>query len=940
MRIIYLFILLITTIPLSYGQTYYALDGHLVDETATELVGATVLLLNLPDSTMEEYALTNEKGIFKITAPKNTSYLLQISYMGYETYSQEINLSQKVNLGTIVLKEKSEALASVEVVEERIPMRMKGDTLEYSADAFHTQEHDNVEALLKKLPGVEVDRDGQVKAQGEAVDRILVDGKEFFGDNPEIAMKNLPADAINKVQVYDRKSEMAEFSGVDDGVKRKTINLKLKADKKHGFFGHVDGGYGYTVPSPFKGTANNHRYRSNLSLNYFNPTMRVSTIGAFNNVNEQSFSFMDYINLMGGIQSMMSGGGSINLEINGDDPLGALLMDNKDGIARTLGGGANFNWFISDKTEWSTHYFYSIMNKRKEAFNEMRSIGLNSFFTRNGSVNSNVQAGNHNLNSSFKHKFDPTQDLKFQLKFKWNDALMKRSNFEQTFGANQQRQNEIHQHYNNQQNGWGLNANVLHRKKFKKKGRVLMTNLIGGYSNRKKETTNISRTQLYNDGGTLRAIDSLNQEQYGLEHQQIYGVEISFVEPIAKHSFLDIQLTGMFNFDTKDKKVYDVNDGSNILNNELTNLFQKQYNYQTLTTRFQRTKKSFTLTLEASLQRSYLKGIFSNGQTPLARTYYYPLAVVALDYKISQSSNFIARYATNIKEPRIEQLQPILNNNSPLSLYVGNPNLNPEYHHNLSLRYNLFDQFSFTSFFATASFAMLQNQIVDNQMIDDNFRITYRPENSAVGYQGNLYVNFSRPIKPLGVKFNLGANGQFNSRKTLINEVGNTELTQQYTFKASVENRKKQIVDALVGAKIEMNKSTFSINNSLNIFYLNYVAYADLKLTIAKKWNISSSFDYNIYANEAFANDIYIPIWSASISRTFLKANQLKIELRAFNILDQQVNVQRFSQNETIGESRTNTLGRYFMISARYKITQVGAKKPNGDFDFQMDRER
>jgi hypothetical protein len=935
MKQLFLLLIFLFVCPLVYGQNYYGLSGNLTNESGTELVGATVLLLNSLDSTMEEYALTNEKGFFKITAPKSSNYVLKVSYLGYEEYEQALSLNEKIDLGTIVLKEKKELLESVEVVAERIPIRMNGDTLEYSAEAFKTQEHDNVEALLKKLPGVQVDRDGTIKAQGETVDRILVDGKEFFGDNPEVAMKNLPAGAIDKVQVYDRKSDMAEFSGVEDGVEKKTINLTLKADKKHGFFGHVEGGYGYGVPDKFEASSDNHRYLGNLSLNYFNPKIRLSTIGAINNINEQSFSFMDYIGLMGGIKSMMSGG-NINLELNGDDPLGALLMNNQEGIAQTIGGGVNFNWFLSDKTEWSTHYFYSIMNKEKEEHSFSKSIGLDQFFIRNSWLNSKVQAGNHNLNSTFKHKFDPTQDLKIELRFKWNDAFSTRQNMEQSLDATNELQNEIYQNYAQKQQGWGLNSNLLYRKKLKKKGRVLISNLVFGYSKEDKNNSNVSTTNLYNDGGGLQWVDSLNQEQFNLGNQQVYGGEFAFIEPIGKNNFLEIKVVGMLNLETEDQQVYEVESGTISLNNTLTNLFQKEYNYQTITTRFQRSKKPYTLTLEASLQRSFLKGIFSNGQPNLARTYYYPLGAAALEYKVSSSSSLNIRYQTNIKEPQIQQLQPIVNNSSPLALYVGNPNLNPEYHHDLSLQYNLFDQFSFTSFFANASFKVFQNQIVNNQTIDENLKVTYQPENTGVGYQANLYLNFSRPIKVLGVKFNLGLNGVLNRRTAQINAVENQELTQKYTFKASIENRKKKVVDILVGTRIDFNKSDFSINNSLNTSYLNYVAYTDVNVLIAKKWKVNSSFEYKIYADPTFSENIYIPMWSAGISRTFLKANQLKIELRVFNILDEQLSVQRMNENNMIIESRVNTLGRYFMLSARYKITQVGAKNPDADFKVQM----
>lgn len=920
------------------AQTYYGLNGYVVDEEGTELVGATVLLLNLPDSTMEEYALSNEQGLFKITAPKGENYLLQISYMGYETYEKSIQLTQKTDLGRLILKEKSEMLESVEVTEERIPIRMKGDTLEYAADAFETQEHDNVEELLKKLPGVQVDRDGKIKAQGENVDRILVDGKEFFGDNPQMATKNLPADAVDKVQVYDRKSEMAEFSGVDDGVKRKTINLKLKEDKKHGFFGHLEGGYGHNAPQQF-GNGKDHRYKGNLSLNYFNPSMRVSTIGAINNINEQSFNFEDYINLMGGLQSLMSGGGNINLELNGDDPLGALLMGNNDGVARTIGGGVNFNWFISDKTDWSTHYFYTILNKEKEEYLATRSIGLNSFFSRNQWLNNQVNSGHHNINSTFKHEFDPTQDLKVGLRFKFNNSLLQRNSFEQSFGNTNILQNDIEQVYQNQSTGWGINANTLYRKKLKKKGRTFMANVLFGYSNKNADNENLSTTGLYNENGVLTLRDSLNQTQDVFNNQQVYGAEVSFIEPIGKKNFLDIKLVGMFHLDNRDKKVFDIAQEQAVLNPFLTNLFQKQYHYQTLRARFQRTEKPYTLTIEGALQRSSLLGVFSGGQANVERTYYYPLGGLSFEYKFSQSSHLSLNYSTNIKEPQIQQLQPILDNSNPLSLFQGNPNLNPEYHHNVSFRYNLFDQFSFSSFFANVSFSALQHQIVNNQTIDANLRIAYRPENSPVGYRANIYLNYSRPIKPLGIKFALGLNGQLSHNTSLVNDVRNEQLVQNYTFRASIENRKKKVVDVIVGTRIDLNNSTFSVNNSLNTTYLNYMAYVDARVTIAKKWQLGSDFQYNIYADPSFEDKIYIPMWSAFVSRTFMKGNQLKIELRAMNLLDQRVNIQRFGQGDMIAEQRVNTLGRYFMLSLRYKLTQVGAKQKTG-ITFEEDRIR
>lgn len=920
------------------AQTYYGFQGTVVDEEGTALVGATVLLLQLPDSTMEEYALSNEKGWFKITAPQAPNYLLQISYMGYETYEQPLQLTPKMDLGRLVLKEKKELLGLVEVTEERIPIQMKGDTIEYTADAFEAQGHDNVETLLKQLPGVQVERDGTVKAQGETVNRILVDGKEFFGDNPQMATKNLPADAVDQVQVYDRKSEMAEFSGVDDGVQHKTINLKLKKDKKQGVLGHVEAGYGHNMPQQF-GDGKDHRYKGTLSLNYFNPTMRISTIGAINNINEQSFNFEDYINLMGGLQHLMSGGGVLNLELNSDEPLSALLMDHKVGIAQTLGGGVNMNWFINEKTDWSTHYFYTILNKNKEEDFATRSIGLNTFFSSRQTLTSQVHAGHHNINNTFKHEFDPSQNLKVGLKLKFNHALLQRHSFEERFRSAEMLQNDIEQTYAHQRAGWGMNTNVLYRKKLKKKGRTFMANLLMGHGTKNTNNANQSTTNLYPGSGGLTLSENLNQTREIGNHQQVYGTEFSFIEPIGKKNFLDLKFIGMFHLEDRDQTTFDRVQDQNTINPRLTNAFQKHYHYQTLRARFQRAQKPYTLTIEGGLQRSALLGLFLGGQGSMERVYYYPLGGCFLEYKIAQGSHLSWRYSTTIKEPQVQQLQPIVDNGKPLALLEGNPHLNPEYHHDVNFRYNLFDQFSFSSFFAHLSFSVVQHQMVKHQTIDANLRITHRLENSPIGYRAQLYLDYSRPIKPLGIKFAVGVNGRLSQSITVVNAAENKQLVQNYTFRASVENRKKKTVDIIAGARIDLNNSTFSVNNSLNTTYLNYKTYMDARVTIAKQWQLGNDFQYNIYADPAFEDRIYIPMWSAFVSRTFLKGNALKIELKVMNLLDQRVNVQRFGQGDIIAEQRANTLGRYFMVSLRYKLTQVGAQEKD-IIQFEESRDR
>ncbi|MEL6654205.1 MAG: TonB-dependent receptor, partial [Bacteroidota bacterium] len=281
-----------------------------VDTAGTPIAGASVVLLRAADSVLVSFAMSNGEGQVRLRKIPLGKYLLQASALEFSKYSEPITVeagSAERVLLPLVLREAEYSLGTTTIEGERTPIFINGDTLEYNADAFKTQPNDNVEDLLRKLPGVEVERDGTVKAQGEEVQRVLVDGKEFFGDDPQMATKNLPADAIDRVQVFDKASETAEFTGVDDGNDEKTINLQLKEEKKQGVFGQVMGGYG-----------TENRYEGKANINRFNNKLQFSALGMLNNINDAGFSFNDYLNFMGGLQNMMGGGGSFRLTIEDD----------------------------------------------------------------------------------------------------------------------------------------------------------------------------------------------------------------------------------------------------------------------------------------------------------------------------------------------------------------------------------------------------------------------------------------------------------------------------------------------------------------------------------------------------------------------------------------------------------------------------------------------
>jgi len=278
-------LLFIFIYSLSYSQSY-KVTGTVQDSTDAPLIGATVVLLSPTDSVMTGFAITNGKGVFTIDDVKQGDQVLQITYIGYGTFENNVTVrgeGKSVDLGTIKLAGNTNLLDAVEIKGRFIPIVIKKDTVEYNADAYRVRPNATVEELLKKMPGIEVDKDGAITAQGEEVTKVTVDGKKFFGNDPKAATKNLPADAIKKVQVIDEKSKSAQFSGVDDGEDTKTINLELKEDKKKGYFGNVKAGYGTS-----------DRVDSKLTLNSFNKKLQFSGILGYNNINENGFSFHKY----------------------------------------------------------------------------------------------------------------------------------------------------------------------------------------------------------------------------------------------------------------------------------------------------------------------------------------------------------------------------------------------------------------------------------------------------------------------------------------------------------------------------------------------------------------------------------------------------------------------------------------------------------------------
>ena len=925
-RLLYFFLLLSLN---AFAQNKsVSVEGAVTDSSGIGLPSASVVLLQQKDSVVHTFGLSGPEGRFAIKRVAPGAYMLQITYLGYQTYTQPVSVpgeQPKFTLEKIVLTPSTTLLGAVDITAQQAPLRILKDTIQYNAGAFQTQPGSVVEDLLRKLPGVEVQQDGTIKAQGETVQNVLVEGKEFFGKDPKIATRNLPADAVDKVQVFDKKSDMAEFTGIADGRDEKTINLKLKDDKKQGHFGNVSAGYG-----------TENRYLGKFNLNRFSKKMQFSAIGAANNTNEQAFSFEDYINVMGGLSNFMTGGGSGRVRIEIDEDSGIPLPGNTSrGFTDTQAGGLNLNYEFSKKTELNGNYFFNrIQNDLDRLATRQNLLGFGNFNSRDQELR-NSENMNHRLNLTLRHKIDSFQNIIARVNLSYNDAALFSDLHSATYDAADVLQNNSRRLFDSDAGNLRGDASFTYRRRLGRKGRNLVADLSYRTGNDDRRARLRADNTFYRNGqdstGTIR-----QRQQYGNETEN-YGASLSYTEPLGMQQYLELRASRQQYTNNTEKEFYDLFDTptpGEAFNPLLSNRFRRGYRYDRAGLNYMRNRKKYNFTAGAALQNSVLDGTLAGSEQALSRRFTRVLPSMFFNYEPGIGRNFAVEYSTDLREPSLEQLQPIVDNSDPLNTYSGNPDLKPEYAHNLELRMLRFDQFTMTSFFANIGATYVDDRITNASTVDSLFRRNIRPVNVARDLTLNGYVSFGRPIRPIKSNLHINLSSTYNRGILFVNEVQNNTDRWQHSIDFNVDNRKKEKIDISAGVRLLLNSTKYSVNESLNQQYLNQRYYADVTVFPGKQWALSSGLDYAVYSAEAFGEQTSIPLWRASITRYLLKNKKGQLKLAAYDLLNRNVGITRNSQFNYIEQERIVSLGRYVMLSFAYSISGFG--KENGGFEMRV----
>jgi hypothetical protein len=899
------------------------ISGSIADTNGMKsLYRSTVMLIKTKDSTLANYTYTNEKGYFSIDNLTADTFKLQITRPGFADYEDEFILKENEhkNLGEIFMIGKAILLKQVIIREKLAAIRIKGDTTEYLVDSFLTNKNNTVEALLKKLPGIQVDKDGKITAQGQTVKKVLVDGEEFFGSDPTVATRNIKAENIEKVQVFDKKSDQAVLTGVDDGEKSKTINLTLKDDAKKGYFGKAKTAEG------FQKQDNNLMYENELMFNSFNSKRKLSVYGAFTNTNKTGLDWEESDKYTGGAgQTEFTEGGGMITYYDGDDN-----DFNGVGIPETWYLGTYYsNKFKDNKHSINGNLKHKEINVNGFDNNYTKTILPDTLFYNRQNKNLHSRKISNNANANYEFKIDSLSFVR--IKFDINQSNTENDNI-----FNSTNSNGLDSVVNSNERisrGTGLNqslnSSVMYNKKFAKKGRSTNITLSQNYSNVESDNFINSITRYFNGDGSVKLKDSLDQKKTSYTTNQGYSLKTSYTEPLIKNWFAigDYELIGI---NTKSGRST-LEKSNNAEYNTLIDTLSNQFKYDLVTNKgglalkYGGKKLSVTLGAKVSFTNMLQNNLVNNTKRDTLFINYFPTAT--LNYKIKNSSNFNLNYYGSTRQPTLQQIQPLQDNSNPLDVFIGNPNLVQSFNNTVSLSYSSYKALTGNNIWSSFSFTQINNDFTSYDFVSNEGKKIHQTVNVEGNYNANMYMHYGLKIKKLNLYWSNSLNGNLSNNVNYINKLKNINTSQSLGYRASFYYDKDEKYSLNGYGSFNYTRSNTSLRPDVvtQFWIQSYGIDADWR--IKKKWNLSGECNFNIrQQNSTFSNNLNTTIINLSIERYFLTDDKLSIELGVYDLLNQNLGFSRTANSNYINENTHTVLKQYFMLNITYNFKKQPKK--------------
>ncbi|WBL26933.1 outer membrane beta-barrel protein [Zunongwangia sp. HGR-M22] len=909
-----LMVLAIGLFSISLTAQKFEISGKLLDkETAEPLEAATVFAEAVSDSTLVTYTISDKDGSFKLKGITSLKELnLYVTFVGYIPYESRVSLKESriVNLDPISLEFQVESLGDVLVKARRAPVTIKKDTLEFNAESFKTKKDATVEDLLKELPGVEVDAEGNITVNGKPVNKILVNGKTFFGgDDPTIATRNLTKEMISKIQVSDSKSDSDAFTGENSDGENKTINITIDEDKNKGIFGRVSGGGGTDDRFEYAGL-----------VNYFDNDLQISALGGGNNINSPGFSF-------GEIEKMFGGGGSLMVSSSGAFSINGRNFGFGSGIINSRTGGLNFADSWGETSEISADYFYSGSNNYENTQRERQNILPDERFFTESYSRSDGNTDRHQANMKFTTKPDTTWFIDARPSFSITKAENNYESSSETYNEAGELVNQSESDNQTFSDGQTFGGNFNINKKWAN-GSSLSLLTEGNIEKNESESFIMTSAETFGDEGEdifRNQVTDGNQDNVNISSSLKYRI------PVLKDKLFLNAEAGYGNDSRDDKQyVYDVSGDSYLdnFNEEQSTDFENINEYY---------RPEFgvdwnTEKLNLGMDVGYILRELSSRDNLRNFDFSQDFDAIEFDlnmnYSLSQKTRIYASVSRNNNAPQVRQLSPYVDVSDPLNIIQGNPDLKPSNETQFYLNYNNFDFQSRSGFYAYVMYSYTNDQVVSRSTVDDNFVRTTTYDNVDGAYRGSGNISYSKEVQidslsslRIGLGFygtllrnvNFINNEIYNSNTTALNPT----LNLTYTLGDFLELRP--------GYTMRFNNTDFDINAIQDYEFTRH----ELRLRATTNWpkNLEWQNDFRYFNNpnvgEAFQKNTFL--WNSTLTYSILD-NKGNISLKAFDLLNQNTNTERQTSENFVEDVQSTVLQQYFMIGFSYKFNTLGKK--------------
>ena len=933
----FLFFFACTT--LSFSQTI-TLKGKITDSQDIPLESATVYLTSVKDSTMVDYTISNKNGNWEIKTRKITQPVyLKVSFIGMADHRQLIeSAAEDRDFGTVKLEDKPSELNEVVIESEIPPIRIKSDTLEFNAASFKVRPDANVEALLKQLPGVDIDEEGKITVNGKEVNQILVNGKPFFDKDGKIALQNLPADIINKVQVTDSKTKQEELSGQKATSDNASINLTIDEDKNKGYFGKLMGGYG-----------SDDRYESSLLANYFKGPTKISLLASSNNINSSGFSMDEIFDTMGGGRNR-----SFWSSDDGSFSINGMQFGGGRGITQSNILGLNYADEWVKGFDGSANYFYSSAdtdNRNRTSETNFLPVDAESgdltdpsYRTDSRSV-TNTSRYSHNFNTEFDVKIDSTASIYFAPKFVTANSKYSNASSQESYRVVDGRpMNEsVNNNFTNNDNK-GFESYFVFNKAFKKKGRSM--NVVLQNDNKADDGTEQNSydidTYTYENGVESVRNRNRNQLRYNRQANDNYTAGLEYLEPVTDSMNVKIGMAYEHKRMLQDRDGFDFDPTTNsysIYNDSLTNYMTSKTNILRPTAGFSISKGKLWFNFEAGPQISKFDNysLYRGENTTLAKDYVLPSANLGFHYQITKSKSMWVGYNYDVTFAQPNQILPVDDVSNPLSITRGNPDLDPQRYHNVNMSFRDFDYATRSGYSFWAGGQFNHDEIKGFTEVNTSGERTTQYTNVSGTFYTWFGGNYSKSIKTEAgstYRFSFGLSGNYNVDKGFLNGEMFDSQTLRLTPRVNFTYEFGELLTINPSYNFTYNQTNYSANypesqasNAVHRLNLQTTSYWPKHVVFGNDFG----YTYTTQIADGFKRDFFL--WNSSLGYNFLQ-DHLLFKVKVYDLLNQNVGTSRRINATSIRDEENTVLKRYVMFSLTFKLDKFAKKKDEGGSPF------